>query len=697
MEQNKSSAQQKEQQEPEAAAPVAAKNYFEPNAATISADGRIMLGEDIEIYPNRPVSAIASPGTQAFEAKDRRLVGDQIAILCGRATVPRITNIGSYKNLKDASILRLVDAGLVDWTPESRQRFACIFDKPPHRRLMPELDARPHRFNEEGIITALVKPVMSALQSLINIELVHGAINPMNIYLAGAEGAETAVLGECLTSAPSFRQHVAFEPIERSMAQPTGRGSGTFKDDLYAFGVCVALAARGENFIAGRTDAEIIRAKLEEGSYAFVAGGSRLPGGISEFLRGVLSDDESQRWDIEDVGRWLEGRRLSPKQPRAMLSAARPFIFRDEKLWDLRSASDAFARNVDEAAQVIEQGQFDLWIKRNFEDKDLVKRLEDVWADKSGSREKFVTSACMALDPVAPVRYKGLSVFASGFGNALADAMAKGEDVQVYGEIVAQQFFSIWINYRFEILHDASMQLATYEKCRNALAQKLPGYGLERVLYILNKECVCMSPVLRNYFVLGPGSLLHALDSLARKGERPDVVLDRHMVAFISVREPKMIDPWLGHLTSRERSNQVIGYIRTLATIQKRANAGPVPSVTAWMASLCGPVVERFSDRDLRQELARQLDRLRDAGNLQTLLDLLDDGAVVERDFTRFSLARREFAALSHEKEEIEIYLKKRRSFGRATGRQIAMLVSAALATLCILGYIVYYAMQKVF
>jgi hypothetical protein len=683
--------------ESETAPDVGASPTGVPHSTGASADGRIMLSEDIEIYPHRPCPHLASPGTMAFEAKDRRQVGDQIALLCGRATIPRITNIGSYKNLKDTAILRLIDAGIVEWTPEGRQRFAFIFDKPPHRKLMDTIEAKPHRFTEDRVIASLVQPVLQTLQNLRNIELVHGAINPMNIYLTGAEGAESAMLGECLTSAPSYRQHAMFEPIERAMAQPAGRGTGTGKDDMYAFGICVALAVRGENFFAGKTEEQIIRAKLEDGTYALVVGGARLPGGLSEFLRGVLSDDEAQRWDVEDTARWLEGRRLTAKQPRALFNAARPFIFRDEKFWDLRSLAYVFSRNVDEAAQVLEQGQFDLWIKRNFEDKELIKRLEAVWErEKAGSKDKFVASACMALDPPAPVRYKGVSVFPAGFGNALADAMAKGEDVQVYGEIISQQLFSPWINYRFEEIPDASSQQATFEKCRNFLTQKIPGYGIERVLYTLSKECVCMSPALKNYFVLGPGRLLMALDSLARKSERAEHVLDRHMIAFISVREPKMIDPWLGHITSREHGNQVLGFIRTLAAIQKRFNIGPVSAITSWMASLCGSAIERFYDRDMRQEMGRQLDRIRDGGNVGALLDLLDDSVVVDRDSGRFAQAQREFLSLSREKEEIISYLQKRKSFGRATGRQVAMLVSAALSTLCILGYIVFFLMQKV-
>ncbi len=37
-----------------------------------------------------------------------------------------------------------------------------------------------------------------------------------------------------------------------------------------------------------------------------------------------------------------------------------------------------------------------------------------------------------------------------------------------------------------------------------------------------------------------------------------DSILDRHMVAFISVRDPKSIDPYLGHIISHDRAYQVV-------------------------------------------------------------------------------------------------------------------------------------------
>lgn len=691
MESGQSGQQVKTTQQPGEATPLAEAAFYSPAAQ--SADGKVMVGQDIEIYPEKPCDHFASYETRAFEAKDRRQTGDQFAILCGRQTVPRVTNIPSYRNLRSPYIMRLIDAGVVFWKPEARQRFALVFDKPPGKKLLQSAEAQPYKISEDRIVPALIQPAVEALAQFRNAEIVHGGINPENIFVTGSPGAESIILGECLSSAPSFRQHALFETIERGMADRSARGQGTMKDDLYALGICVAMAIRGENLMMGRNARQIIYDKIETGTYSLViGGGSRLPSGLGEFLRGVLNDDPAQRWDIDDALGWLEGRRLSPKQPRVNVHAARPFIYRDRKFWDLRSVSMAFAEDPADAAAAMEKDQFDLWIKRNFEDKQLNDRIEKVHdREKGGSKERLVSSIIMALDPRGPVRYKNISAYPAGFGAALAGAIARDEDLSSYAEIIQQQFFNNWIQQRYEEVPDAAGLLTAFEKCRGYLTQKIPGYGIERALYTLNKEAACMSPLFKKHFVLGAGSFIMALEAVSGMSNRPDSVLDRHMIAFLSVREPKLIDPYLGHITSQDRTFQLIGIVRTLAGIQSKFSIPQLPGIGNWLISMINPAIARFNDRDLREEIAKRMNKLVDTGNLQAILELIDDMRIVQDDMARFVMARREFAQLANEKAELENVLKKKKNFGYATGRQVAMLISAGLSVIGIFGYIVFH------
>lgn len=662
------------------------------SVTTAGNDGRILLGGEIEIFPAKPLDSFASFETRACEARDIRDGRPLLAMTAGRSRCPRTSIVGTYQAVKTPHLLKLVAAGIVEWPSESKQVYVFVFDMPPARRLLPVGGVKTLRISDERIIPGLIQPVVSVLQELQTSGLVHGAITADNIFMAGGEGAEVAILGECLSSAPFFRHSVLFETVERAMAQPSGRGPGTVKNDLYSLGVCVALALRGGNPLAGKTAEEVIQEKIESGTYGALIAGERLPAYLVEFLRGVLHDDESARWGLDDALRWLEGRRLSAKQPHNVLKARRPFVFREKKYWELRTLAIALAAHPSDAAALVEKDSLDLWLKRNFEDRDLETRLETFWKKEDGAlRERVVADLAQVLDPYAPVRYKDISVFPLGYGTALADAMARGEDVQDYADLVSLQLFNGWVNQRYEEIPDASGIVTLFEKCRNFLAQKMPGYGIERIVYMLNKEIVCLSPALRDYYVLGPGHLLLALERLAQRGQRLEPILDRHMISFISVREPKMIDPYLGHIISHDRGYQIIGILRTLAAIQRRFRIQPVPALARALLAHMGPAVDRFYDHDLRQEVARRLTGAGDGGNLSALLDVVDSAAMVQEDQMRFAQARREFTFLMRERAALELQLARRGTFGLASGRQVAMLVSSviglALAVLTVLHH----------
>jgi hypothetical protein len=604
---------------------------------TSSPDGRVRAGPDIEIFPDKPRPEFSSFGTQAFEAKDRRVAGVHIALLCNKSLSPRVTNTGSYRGFRNPYLMKMLDAGIVYWAPEDRQAFAAIFEMPQGTRLMTAPDAVPYKIPGDIIIQAMIRPIVSVLADLQALEIVHGAITPDNIYITGGKGSESVILGECISSAPFLRHLPLFETIERAMAQPSARGEGNIKNDLYSLGVCVAIALRGDCPLRGKTTEEIIYDKIENGSYSSIIGREKIPAALSEFFRGVLNDDETERWSIAEVQSWLEGQHPNNKQMQITLKAARPFTFRGQKFWDTRSLGYSLGLYPAEAATAIEKDQFDLWVKRNFEGKDIQKHIEKVWnKDISNTSEKMVANACLALDPKGPVRYKGVAVMPDGIGGIFAEVVGQGGDIQPYAEVISHQLLNVWVQQQFTELPEGATMISNFEKARSFLTQKLPGYGIERILYAMNKEVVCMSPAFRNYFVFSPGHVLLALESLCKKGSKPESILDRHMMAFLSVREAKMIDPHLGKIVSRDKGDQLVGTVRALVAIQRRFKVDAVPAVGNWIISLAQPAVEKYNDRDLRQEVQKRMNKLTDTGNLAAILELIDATGLAQDDTQRF-------------------------------------------------------------
>ena len=118
-------------------------------------------------------------------------------------------------------------------------------------------------------------------------------------------------------------QPLVYETIESGLANPWGRGDGTAADDLYALGVTLVMLLLGRNPVADVPDEKLLLDKINRGSYAAIIGSERLPPGMIEPVRGLLTDDPKDRWTIQDVDLWLHGRHATPKQPSLARRATR--------------------------------------------------------------------------------------------------------------------------------------------------------------------------------------------------------------------------------------------------------------------------------------------------------------------------------------------------------------------------------------
>ena len=59
-------------------------------------------------------------------------------------------------------------------------------------------------------------------------------------------------LGECLSAPSSYRLPALYEPIERALADNGARGAGGYADDMYSFGVSLAVILRSVDPLEGK-------------------------------------------------------------------------------------------------------------------------------------------------------------------------------------------------------------------------------------------------------------------------------------------------------------------------------------------------------------------------------------------------------------------------------------------------------------
>lgn len=658
------------------------------------ADAVVQFAGDIEIFPSSPVPGYNSGRNKAYKAISRRKSGDDlIAIVCDRSLIPRRNAASVYSAIINPGLVPVVAYGKVYWPPAKQELYVIVYKHVLGSRLLEEDQPLAMGWKQDLVMDLVVQPMVNILQDFRDKDFVHGALRPTNMFEGGGSGAgvQRIILGDCLSMQASYGQSVLYEPIERAQAHPAGRGIGTLADDMYAFGVCIAVMMRSNDPLSGKSDDEIIREKINSGSYSAVTGKDRFKGSILELLRGLLHDDPSQRWTVDEVMVWLDGRRLSPKQSLKRKKAARPFSFGGVKYVQ----TPLFAMNLEvyptETVKVVEDGSLSQWLERSLEDDHAVEKLQEAYQSSvqsgrgAGYQDRMVANVSTVLDAMGPIRFRGLRMSGDGVGAMLYEAMALKQDVKPFADMFLQSIAMNWVTSIENPNLDVGGLISKFDSCRNYLRQNKLGFGIERCLYALNKEAPCLSPKLQKYYVSTPEDLMYAFEDLCSKGESPGLFLDRHSIAFLSVKDTKLIDAYLFDLNAAEDHKNLLANLKCLATIQKRSKMSPFPHIAKALNRRLPVIYKRYHDKNVRERLKENIEKYVKAGDIVKIAGLLDSPEVQAKDFRGFREAMIEYADLREEHQKLEYQLKDESVFGRATGKEIAALMSGALATLIII------------
>lgn len=656
-------------------------------------DKPAIFNDEITIFPNKPIKAYDIGQVKAYEAMGRGNAPEKLFVyLCENHLSPRTSVGANYNKIINPNLARLVGSGVVFWPPEQKQRYTLVYENNFGNPIVEDDVNTGYGWDQDFVLNNVLKPLFSVLQDLRDKEVVHGHIRARNIFDNGSKSLDRMVVGDCLAVPAWSHMPCIYLPIEKAMADPVARGRGTTEDDLYSVGVTLAVLLRANNPLEGFSDEEIIEEKIKHGSYQALTGKDRFTGAILELLRGLLYDDPHQRWTIDEVQAWLDGRRLSPKQAPKKIKASRPLILMGKKYIYPELLAMHMSESITEAAHIIENDDLNQWVQRAVENKTLLESVEKAqnWASEQGKggtyQQRLITRISMALHPGSPIRYKGVSILPEGIGMALTNAYITKQDIQTYIEIFTQLFITQWVDMERSGLVDASALVARFDSCRAFVRQTGIGFGLERCIYYLDPSAPCLSEKLQNYYVRTPEDMMYALEDLSQSKGRPHLFFDRHSISFLSVKDRKNIDPYMFELGSDDEYQRILGELKTVATIQKRSRMDKFPGIAGWIADNLGPVYERIHDRKLRNQLKEKVDRLHPKGDLTKIAAIFDEAGMYSGDSNQFFRAIHEYVRLKNEKAQLEHDLKNSKTFGYDMGRQAAAILSCILASIVILA-----------
>ena len=656
------------------------------------ASRQAVLGEYV-IYCDLPDKYCGNGIVKAYGAglkKNKDL--NMLALVCELSYCPRSSDVETYSSIVNINNPKLRKRGVVYWPPAQEQRYVLIYEGGWGKPLLASGQAMAMGLKQDKVIDYIAKPLVNLLMDYSERGFVHGAIRANNIYDCGSSKYEKIMLGDGLSTSCSATQPVLFEPIERAMADPVARGKGIMEDDLYSFGVTLAVLLRAIDPLEGLSDDEVIRHKLEYGSYATVSGKDRFTGSVLELLRGLLHDDPAQRWNLEDVALWLEGQRLSPKQTSRVKKAMRPITFNGRPYYYMAELAFGFEQNLSEATKLIEDGTLVQWVERSIEDTNTLERLvsiENMLSSKGRGGSCDSLLAChlsMALDPTAPIRYKGLRLRGGGVGPALSKAIILKEDVKPFVDLLLNDLIVKWMSVNRGSKLDFAMLKQKYDECKRALMQGSMGHGIERCSYVLNEQAHCYSEKLAGYYVMRPEDLLSAVEELCSQKKLEGLILDRHMVAFLSHCDSRIVNQFLFDLNSSQYHKNILGNLKVFAAMQDRYGLLSLPAIARTIHDKIPAVLKRYHDKEMRDKIRSELKKYVKSGDLVKMSAILSNDSVNKRDHKSFLVALQEYRNLQSSYDELEAGMADKNSFGRSTGQDVSAIFASVISLLIILG-----------
>lgn len=655
----------------------------------------LLLEGRVAILTDTPLPALNTSGSEAFAAQLRGMGGgDLVAQVCTNSPLPRLDMISALRTVDTPCVPRLREAGIVQWPARGGSFFAAAYEPILAPRYWDDLKTPHPVMSEDTLNHYFITPLIRGLLDFQRTGVVHGSIRPTNIFWRHASTTPPQ-FGECLSLPCGFDQPALFETIERGQCTPAGRGMGLHTDDCYAFGVTLALIILGQNPLADLDDNSLISLKLEKGSFSSLIGMRRLASSHIELLRGLLADDPRQRWSATELEQWQSGRRMTPKSSDAGRRATRHFDIGGREYWQVRPLATALASNITDAVKLVEAGQLQKWLMRSFGDEEKAKLVGEVAEEilergKSGhQQDQLISRICMALDPDGPIRYRGISVMPSGVAGYLAYVVLTNGNLQTISELISTGLVGAWASMQREMQPEMLPVIQQIDRVRAHIDRTSFGNGIERALYDLNPYLPCLSPMLKQFYVVSPRFILSALDTLAGQAGKPAEPMDRHLAAFLLIRD-KRSEALFGAMSPGEPSlRRGLAMLSLFSELQYRYGPDKIANLAAWLLPLLEPNIRHFISKPLQEKIRREAKEATAQGNLGALLHAVDDPKRIAADETDFLRARLMYQDITREMTHIERLLKNKdnvnQSLGRPVAATFASFISIVLITLALL------------
>ena len=564
--------------------------------------------------------------------------------------------------------------------------YFVICAAPPGRSLLATM--RP--WTEPELLECVVKPAAAALADLQAKGVTHRAIRPGNMFQSARNSA--VVLGPAWAAPAAAFQPSWLEPPSSALCLPAGRGDGTIADDIYALGVVLLMLTLGFNPVEGVPDDVVLRQKLDEGSFAALAGTHRLPVGMSELIRGMIADEPEHRPSPALLATPAAARaRRIPVRPTRR--AGRPLEIGAYSAVTARSLALALQREPKLGVAALRSGAVDDWLRRSLGDTLLAGLLEESLracdalegVGEGGIGPVLIAHATLALNPSGPFVWRSVALWLDGFGPALDHALHHAPDhVTPLTELATGSVAESWSKRRTSGKEWVAAKL-DLRGARFVIAGERATAVPLRLTYSLNPLTPCDSPLVRRFWPTRLPELLSALEAAtAAPLADGQPLIDHSVAAFIIARRDEGLHGDIGRLAATLPRNDLLAQLNLVAVMQTKLLGGPLPQLCAWAVSELQTSLARFRSRSRRTRLAENLAVMAPAGQLMPIVALFANAENQQQDAEGFHAADQRLAEIATALDDLSDLDDHHTTQARRVGQDLAFGFGAIASLLAI-------------
>ena len=654
--------------------------------------GEILVKNRYIIQCADPLPVYDAPTARAYVTRHKRDTSRVLmALICDPTIPPRLGVISALHRVDHRNFMRVVDWDIVPWPGAEGRHYPAIICERPKGQSLTSIFEKGQPMGEEALVRTLIQPFCHVLRDIHNQGVNHGRINPQNVFFDDQQESEL-LLGECYSAPHSMTQSAAYLTIPACQCSPAGRGQGTAKDDFYALGVTILAAMTGKDPSAEfASEDAIIQAKLSYGTYSALVGQHRVSTVLMEPLRGLLNDDPNDRWELDDLSLWLDGRRLSPKQHSLPDKGTRAFKFAGEDLSMARELAYSFSRNWEPAKTVIGDGSMDNWLRRGLSDEDRIDAVNiarGVEGESGEVSDRMLARILIGLAPDRPIQLHDFAGTVDGIFQ-LVGIHGKDPDYrESFQRIISMGLMPFWLEMQTRVDPEHLRIMTKLEKAKHTLTQTRTGAGLNAIIYQFNQNLPCQSEILEKDYVPNIDYFLPAMNrAAARMGNEVEVLVDRQIAAYLSVhfkrslgdefRDMDLADPpYLSRIAQVAILTKVQDFI---------APKSVLPELCVAAVTLLTPAIERFYSHTHRQKVLSRMMKASETGKLHDILEVIDNKEEVETDNRSFMAATHEyFTSVS---DQIQLYrdIVNRRRVAQDIGGNISANLASMIGMIVVL------------